>query len=145
MERPGSIQEEECPGGTTEGQSVPPRPMEESLDEGNRKDRSSDGEMKEDQRTVDIKRGQEMEVRPQPATPPNPFEDSEDEEPERTQPIEDSFNSELPLVPTAHASAAGRPVPAPRRVSEPPPRPTPRARPPRMADSPAVNGERKGQ
>ncbi|XP_023670240.2 MICAL-like protein 1 isoform X1 [Paramormyrops kingsleyae] len=144
MERPGSIREEESPGGTTEGQSVPPRSMEESLDQDNRKDRSSDGEMKEDQRngeTVDIKRGQEMEVRPQPSTPPNPFEDSEDEEPEKTRPIEDSFNNELPSVPTAHPSAAGRPVPAPRRVSEPPPRPTPRARQPRMADSPTVNGD----
>ncbi|XP_048870016.1 MICAL-like protein 1 isoform X2 [Brienomyrus brachyistius] len=143
MERPGSIREEESPGGTTEGQAVPPRSMEESPDEDSRKD-SSDGEMKEDQRngeTVDIKRGKEMEVRPQPSTPPNPFEDSEEEEPEKTQPIEDSFDRELPSAPTADPSAAGRPVPAPRRVSEPLPRPTPRARQPRMADSPTVNGD----
>lgn len=87
----------------------------------------------------------EAEEKPRSATPPNPFDESDDEEEEgekeeeETQtPAKHTANGDLPSTP--HVEVTGRPVPAPRRVSDPipPPRPVPRARLSRTADSPAV-------
>lgn len=87
----------------------------------------------------------EAEEKPRSATPPNPFDESDDEEEEgekeeeETQtPAKHTANGDLPSTP--HVEVTGRPVPAPRRVSDPipPPRPVPRARLSRTADGPAV-------
>lgn len=86
----------------------------------------------------------EAEEKPRSATPPNPFDESDDEEEEgekkeeETQtPAKHTANGDLPSTP--HVEVTGRPVPAPRRVSDPipPPRPVPRARLSRTADGPA--------
>lgn len=70
----------------------------------------------------------EKEETPRSSTPPNPFDESDEGEKE-----EDDSNSTancLSSTPVGHHQGMGRPVPAPRRVSEPtpPPRPAPRVR-----------------
>ncbi|XP_029926290.1 MICAL-like protein 1 isoform X2 [Myripristis murdjan] len=88
---------------------------------------------------------------PPASSPPNPFDESDEEEEggvkeEETQtPAKDTVIANLPPTPVTHLGGPNRPVPAPRRVLEPtpPPRPAPRVRPPRPADSPAVNGEHR--
>lgn len=86
----------------------------------------------------------EAEEKPRSATPPNPFDESDDEaeegekkEEETQTPAKHTANGDLPSTP--HVEVTGRPVPAPRRVSDPipPPRPVPRARLSRTADGPA--------
>uniref|UniRef100_H3C912 MICAL-like 1a n=1 Tax=Tetraodon nigroviridis TaxID=99883 RepID=H3C912_TETNG len=61
----------------------------------------------------------EKEEAPRPSTPPNPFDESSG-----------STANSLSSTPAGHHQGATRPVPAPRRVSEPtpPPRPAPRVR-----------------
>lgn len=83
---------------------------------------------------------------PRSSSPPNPFDESDEEEDEGEK--EDdaqtsdkpTANGDLPAAPVAHHEGAARPVPAPRRVSEPtpPPRPAPRVRLPRTSDGPAA-------
>ncbi|XP_030638584.1 MICAL-like protein 1 [Chanos chanos] len=88
-------------------------------------------------------------TKPSPSTPPNPFDETdeegaEDEEQEKEEgaqkPAADVANGSLPPAPVSHEN---KPVPAPRRVSEPSPqpRPVPRPRPPRRTQSPTVNGD----
>lgn len=86
------------------------------------------------------------EEMPRSASPPNPFDESDEEEDEGEK--EDdaqtsdkpTANGDLPAAPVGHHEDAARPVPAPRRVSEPtpPPRPAPRVRLPRTTDGPAA-------
>ncbi|XP_046899682.1 MICAL-like protein 1 [Hypomesus transpacificus] len=87
-----------------------------------------------------------------PSSPPNPFDESDEEggtgkeeEEESQTPANETANGSLPASPVSHVGAAGRPVPAPRRVSEvaPPPRPAPRVLPPRVMDTLEVNGEHR--
>lgn len=89
----------------------------------------------------------ETEENQRSATPPNPFDESDDEEEEQGEkeeetqtPAKHTANGDLPLTPAPHVEGISRPVPAPRRVSDPtpPPRPAPRVRLPRAADSPAL-------
>ncbi|XP_061088270.1 MICAL-like protein 1 isoform X2 [Conger conger] len=90
----------------------------------------------------------EVEEEPQPSSPPNPF-DASDEEEEKGEEKEDrkleegTANGGPPSTPVSHFGGPGRPVPAPRRMVDPspPPRPVPRARPPRVTDSCALNGD----
>ncbi|KAL1005823.1 hypothetical protein UPYG_G00064410 [Umbra pygmaea] len=92
----------------------------------------------------------ETQVKPpsSASNPPNPFDDSEEEMEEEqgaeTQtPAKDAASSVLPPTPLNRAAPGdNRPVPAPRRVSHPspPPRPTPRVRPPH-ADGLLVAGD----
>lgn len=78
----------------------------------------------------------ETEEKSRSSSPPNPFDESdeEEEEAEKTEdtqtPAKCTANGDLPSTPDS------RPVPAPRRVSEPtpPPRPAPRIRLPRASD-----------
>ncbi|CAN9509847.1 unnamed protein product [Ophioblennius macclurei] len=115
------------------GEKTPERPASPTDDCGGGED-----EAPNDSAAKDVKE----EETPRSSSPPNPFDESDDEDEEEeveeeqkeaeTQPsAERTANGELP-----HA-AAGRPVPAPRRVSEPapPPRPAPRIRLPRAGDS----------
>ncbi|XP_064179926.1 MICAL-like protein 1 isoform X1 [Anguilla rostrata] len=90
---------------------------------------------------------QEAEEKEQPSSPPNPFDDSEEEDGKAEEkPEEGAANGPLPSTPVSRLGGAGRPVPAPRRVFDPspPPRPTPRARPPKVTDSCAFNGDPGG-
>ncbi|KAF7655767.1 hypothetical protein LDENG_00051240 [Lucifuga dentata] len=88
------------------------------------------------------------EEKPSASTPPNPFDESDEEEDEGAKeedteiPSKDTANGNFPPTNVSHEDDA-RPIPAPRRVHErtPPPRPAPRARPPPSSDSLAVNGE----
>ncbi|CAG5928957.1 unnamed protein product [Menidia menidia] len=83
----------------------------------------------------------ETEDKSRPSSPPNPFDESDEEENEEEEeetqtPAKCTSNGELPSTPPTQVEGAGRPVPAPRRVSEPTPapRPAPRVRPPRTAN-----------
>lgn len=76
-------------------------------------------------------------------SPPNPFDESEEEglkEEQQPQPDTEVTNGILPVTPVP--AEENRPVPAPRKVSDSSPsaRPVPRPRPPRTVQSPAVNG-----
>ncbi|XP_041726341.2 MICAL-like protein 1 isoform X1 [Coregonus clupeaformis] len=90
----------------------------------------------------------EKEVKPPPSIPPNPFDDIEEEQDEgkgeETQtPAKDTANGVIPPTPVSHLGLGdSKPVPVPRRLSQPspPPRPAPRVRPPRV-DNLAVNGD----
>ncbi|XP_033826953.1 MICAL-like protein 1 isoform X2 [Periophthalmus magnuspinnatus] len=84
------------------------------------------------------------EAEAQPSTPPNPFDDSDEEEEDDSvkeeqieTPIQHTVNGDLPSAPVSQSECASRPVPAPRRVSDPtpPPRPAPRVRLPPTASS----------
>lgn len=77
----------------------------------------------------------EKEEAPRPSTPPNPFDESDEEE-EKEEDDSGSTANSLSSTPAGHHQGATRPVPAPRRVSEPtpPPRPAPRVRLLRAAD-----------
>ncbi|KAL3067375.1 hypothetical protein OYC64_017167 [Pagothenia borchgrevinki] len=104
----------------------------------------------------------ETEVTPRSSSPPNPFDESDEEEEEEEEEVEKeeeevekeeesktpakvTTNGDLPSTPLIHQEGASRPVPAPRRVAEPtpPPRPAPRVRLPRTADSPTVGEHQK--
>ncbi|XP_036954293.1 MICAL-like protein 1 isoform X1 [Acanthopagrus latus] len=83
----------------------------------------------------------ETEEKPRSSPPPNPFDESDEEEEEEKEedtqtPAKLTTNGDLPSTPVTHLEGASRPVPAPRRVSEPtpPPRPAPRVRLLRTAD-----------
>ncbi|CAM4622962.1 unnamed protein product [Leuciscus chuanchicus] len=86
-----------------------------------------------------------VEIEPHSASPPNPFDESEEEDQDTQQ--EDQklsayvANGDGPTTKVKGTAAEGRPVPAPRRVFEPTPapRPIPRLRPPRPSESPTVN------
>lgn len=71
---------------------------------------------------------------PRSSTPPNPFDESDEGEKEEddSKPAANCLSS----TPVGHHQGMTRPVPAPRRVSEPtpPPRPAPRLRLLRAAD-----------
>ncbi|XP_041822662.1 MICAL-like protein 1 isoform X3 [Chelmon rostratus] len=81
---------------------------------------------------------------PRSSSPPNPFDESDEEIEEKEEEKEKdtvttaklTTNGDLPSTPVTHHEGASRPVPAPRRVSEPtpPPRPAPRVRLLRAAD-----------
>lgn len=77
----------------------------------------------------------ETKETPRSSSPPNPFDESDDEEDTKT-PAKSTTNGDLTCTPVTHHEDASRPVPAPRRVSEPtlPPRPAPRVRLLRAAD-----------
>lgn len=77
----------------------------------------------------------ETEETPRSSSPPNPFDESDEEEDTKTT-AKSTTNGDLPSTPVTHHEDASRPVPAPRRVSEPtaPPRPAPRVRLLRTAD-----------
>ncbi|KAL4647864.1 MICAL-like protein 1 isoform X1 [Arapaima gigas] len=119
----------------------------ESLESEDGKDKSRDGEEEEsvadESKKANDNRGTVVKV--QQSESPNPFEDSEEEvvEEEMAKPAKDSVGEEVLSTLAGHVGSTVRPVPAPRRVSDPSaaPRPVPRMRPPRVADSPAVNGE----
>ncbi|XP_028309651.1 LOW QUALITY PROTEIN: MICAL-like protein 1 [Gouania willdenowi] len=81
------------------------------------------------------------EETPRSDSPPNPFDESdEDEEGEHedthTADIRTTNSDPVSTPPHRHLEGAGRPVPTPRRVSEPapPPKPAPRVRLPRGSD-----------
>ncbi len=85
----------------------------------------------------------ETEEIPRSSSPPNPFDESDEEEEKEEEKEEDmktpanlTTNGELPSTPVSHQEGASRPIPAPRRVSDPtpPPRPAPRVRLLRAAD-----------
>ncbi|KAF3687263.1 MICAL-like protein 1 [Channa argus] len=95
--------------------------------------------------------GHESEEKTHSSSPPNPFDESDEEE-EQAEKEEDSqtpakstANGDLPCTPDTHHEGTSRPVPAPRRVSEPttPPRPAPRVRLTRTADGLTVESKRK--
>ncbi|XP_040001277.1 MICAL-like protein 1 isoform X2 [Xiphias gladius] len=79
---------------------------------------------------------------PRSSSPPNPFDESDEEESKGEKeedpqtPAKFTNNGDLPSTPVSHHEGVSRPVPAPRRVSEPtpPPRPAPRVRLPRTTD-----------
>uniref|UniRef100_A0A8C2GBF9 MICAL-like 1a n=1 Tax=Cyprinus carpio TaxID=7962 RepID=A0A8C2GBF9_CYPCA len=78
------------------------------------------------------------------SSPPNPFDESEEEDQDTQQdhkPAAGGANGDEPTTSVKSTAAEGRPVPAPRRVFEPTPapRPVPRPRPPRPSESPIVN------
>ncbi|XP_043097652.1 MICAL-like protein 1 isoform X1 [Puntigrus tetrazona] len=80
------------------------------------------------------------------SSPPNPFDESEEEDQDAQQEDHkpaDGANDDEPTTSVKMTAAEGRPVPAPRRVFEPTPapRPVPRPRPPRPSESPTVNGD----
>ncbi|XP_042581683.1 MICAL-like protein 1 isoform X1 [Cyprinus carpio] len=80
------------------------------------------------------------------SSPPNPFDESEEEDQDTQQdhkPAAGGANGDEPTTSVKSTAAEGRPVPAPRRVFEPTPapRPVPRPRPPRPSESPIVNGD----
>ncbi|XP_070965717.1 MICAL-like protein 1 isoform X2 [Oncorhynchus clarkii lewisi] len=86
----------------------------------------------------------EREVKPPPSIPPNPFDDIEEEGEETPKTAKDTANGVIPSTPVSHLGLGdSKPVPIPRRLSQPspPPRPAPRVRPPRV-DNLAVNGDR---
>uniref|UniRef100_UPI0037E8FF4F MICAL-like protein 1 isoform X2 n=1 Tax=Semicossyphus pulcher TaxID=241346 RepID=UPI0037E8FF4F len=93
----------------------------------------------------------ETEKMQRSSSPPNPFDESdeEEEEEEKEENTETlaklTTNGDLPSTPVSHDEAASRPVPAPRRVSEPapPPRPAPRVRLPRTGDGLTVGENQK--
>lgn len=92
------------------------------------------------EKAKEMEGGEETEEKPRPSSPPNPFDDSDQEEEEGAK-EEDTHkctaNGDLPsLTHDSHHEGPSRPVPAPRRVSEPtpPPRPAPRVRLPRTSD-----------
>lgn len=76
----------------------------------------------------------EKEETPRSSTPPNPFDESDEGELEEND-AKATANC-LSSTPVDHHQDVTRPVPAPRRVSEPtpPPRPAPRVRLLRPAD-----------
>lgn len=84
----------------------------------------------------------ETEEIPRSSSPPNPFDESDEEEEEGEKeedtktPAKKTTNGDLASTLVTHHEGASRPVPAPRRVSEPapPPRPAPRVRLPRTGD-----------
>ncbi|XP_061534636.1 MICAL-like protein 1 isoform X1 [Phycodurus eques] len=89
----------------------------------------------------------QAEEKHRPSSPPNPFDDSDEEDHEQAV-EEDTLtshkaNGDLPSKPANQNEAVARPVPAPRRVAEPspPPRPSPRVKLPRTADGLAIAGE----
>ncbi|XP_067354200.1 MICAL-like protein 1 isoform X2 [Channa argus] len=95
--------------------------------------------------------GHESEEKTHSSSPPNPFDESDEEE-EQAEKEEDSqtpakstANGDLPCTPDTHHEGTSRPVPAPRRVSEPttPPRPAPRVRLTRTADGLTVGEHQK--
>ncbi|XP_058495970.1 MICAL-like protein 1 isoform X1 [Solea solea] len=101
----------------------------------------------------DLDGSEPAEETPRSSSPPNPFDES-DEEDDEGEKIEDAQapathtpNGDLPSTPVNHNEGLTRPVPvpAPRRVSEPtpPPRPAPRVRLHRTTDSLAVGGNLK--
>lgn len=93
----------------------------------------------------DMDGSEETEEKPRSSPPPNPFDESDEEEEEEKEedtqtPAKLTTNGDLPSTPVTHLEGASRPVPAPRRVSEPtpPPRPAPRVRLLRTADGTVV-------
>lgn len=83
---------------------------------------------------------------PRSSSPPNPFDESDEEieekEKDTVTTAKLTTNGDLPSTPVTHHEGASRPVPAPRRVSEPtpPPRPAPRVRLLRAADGTVGSG-----
>ncbi|TKS69159.1 MICAL-like protein 1 [Collichthys lucidus] len=88
--------------------------------------------------TKDVDNGGVTEEIPRSSSPPNPFDESDEEEKEEDTktPAKLTTNGDLPPTSVSHQEGSSRPVPAPRRVSEPtpPPRPAPRVRLLRTAD-----------
>lgn len=88
-----------------------------------------------------LEKAKELEGRGDPeeklrsSSPPNPFDESDEEGGIQT-PAKCTANGDLPSTPDSSHQGSSRPVPAPRRVSEPtpPPRPAPRVRLPRASD-----------
>ncbi|RVE75708.1 hypothetical protein OJAV_G00001410 [Oryzias javanicus] len=76
------------------------------------------------------------EEKSRPSSPPNPFDESDEEETQSATeeephtPVHSMTNGDDPSTPENPLERSSRPVPAPRRLSEaaPPPRPAPRAR-----------------
>ncbi|CDQ93221.1 unnamed protein product [Oncorhynchus mykiss] len=86
----------------------------------------------------------EREVKPPPSVPPNPFDDIEEEGEETPTTAKVTAKGVIPSTPVSHLGLGdSKPVPIPRRLSQPspPPRPAPRVRPP-CVDTLAVNGDR---
>ncbi|XP_036796232.1 MICAL-like protein 1 isoform X1 [Oncorhynchus mykiss] len=86
----------------------------------------------------------EREVKPPPSVPPNPFDDIEEEGEETPTTAKVTAKGVIPSTPVSHLGLGdSKPVPIPRRLSQPspPPRPAPRVRPP-CVDNLAVNGDR---
>ncbi|XP_051240677.1 MICAL-like protein 1 isoform X2 [Dicentrarchus labrax] len=97
------------------------------------------------EKAKDVDGSGETEEIPRSASPPNPFDESDEEEEEQEEeekeedtktPANLTTNGDLPSTPLSHHEGASRPVPAPRRVTEPtpPPRPAPRVRLARTGD-----------
>ncbi|XP_067315482.1 MICAL-like protein 1 isoform X2 [Pseudorasbora parva] len=81
---------------------------------------------------------------PRSSSPPNPFDESEEEDQDTQQDdqkLANVANGDVPTTKVKGTAAEGRPVPAPRRVFEPTPapRPIPRLRPSRPSKSPTVS------
>ncbi|XP_034452490.1 MICAL-like protein 1 isoform X3 [Hippoglossus hippoglossus] len=98
------------------------------------------------EKAKDIEDSGAIEETPRSSSPPNPFDESDEEEDEgekeedegekeeETQtPVKYITNGDVPSTPVSNNEGVSRPVPAPRRVTEPtpPPRPAPRVRLPR--------------
>ncbi|KAK3557049.1 hypothetical protein QTP70_024256 [Hemibagrus guttatus] len=88
--------------------------------------------------------GVKVQIEPCPPSPPNPFEESDEEELKeeaQPKPATEVTNGVLPVTSTRSTAGEDRPVPAPRKVSDSSPsvRPVPRPRPPRPLHSPAVS------
>lgn len=87
------------------------------------------------------------------STPPNPFDESDEEEEdeavkedETETPAEHTVNGDAPPALVSQPESVSRPVPAPRRVSDPtpPPRPAPRVRlPPSASPVPTACEQQK--
>lgn len=77
---------------------------------------------------------------PRPPSLSNPFDESDDEDDRKQEGHPEVANNDVPLSST---EGVARPIPAPRKVSDPSvsARPVPKPRPPRLSQSPAVNGD----
>ncbi|XP_062853886.1 MICAL-like protein 1 [Trichomycterus rosablanca] len=87
-----------------------------------------------------VEDGSIEETEARTSSPPNPFDEEEEEQ---LQPSAEVANVTLSVTPAKSEKEGSRPIPAPRKVSDPSisARPVPRPRPSRPPQSPAVNGE----
>ncbi|XP_020561436.2 MICAL-like protein 1 isoform X2 [Oryzias latipes] len=127
-------------GGSTSLNTAPNTGGQENTPPSEEQSRDSVGaalaEAGAEDKPTEADRQRESEEKSRSSSPPNPFEESDEEETqsvteEGPQTVVHSMtNGELPSTPENPLESSSRPVPAPRKVSEavPPPRPAPRAR-----------------
>ncbi|XP_060724671.1 MICAL-like protein 1 [Tachysurus vachellii] len=118
-------------------------PKTHSLERETRHDEKGVKEIREE-----FEDGVKVQIEPCPPSPPNPFGESDEEElkeEEQPKPATDVANGLHPETSKKSTAGENRPIPAPRKVSDPSPsvRPVPRPRP-RPLQSPASVSENEG-